>query len=634
MSALKLVLLSTITLNQYTFAKTHEDVIDVLGSKKQKIATYKNLELSENNFEVNSFELSRLNVTSLKGASRTKFVQIRGVGERSDYTPLVFRSVGVFHEGIDYSNFPQALSGWGIAKQRVVYGPRLSERIAGYIESFDSKDKEKRFHLSLTDESSRQMGALYRGNRLSLSVFKKNSDGYYTNTYLNKDTNKKDELFVKGSYEIGSFKQIIHYTKQLNGYDAFDLDNTFNVASDRPGRDNLELTILRSEKKFEDLSIWYELLKANSLYSYDEDWASSNSYDYFISFEKKRSRHSVGMKYDFYDFSVKGEYVSLVEKQIEHGFNTGITRKFITGEIERNSFDVNLSYIKRLTKKTKLNTSLSIMTTNIEYENNLNFKKEKRFFPVSLSLSLEHSDSYIKLGMGSKSGGFSTEDDIPDERKVYNKELLYSLDTGHEVTLPSLNIIQRINVFINARKNTQVSTSFQDDPNDPSSFTFYIDNAASSYSYGLESKTTYLPSDWVKFVLDLGLISSQYGDYTVGAENLRNRELPYTPSYQLRLLVESEIFEGFYSSLILHKQDNYYFSNSHNQKGNGFETVDFRLSFNQGPRKYSFFINNIFDKDYQTRGFYFGNRPPNYEKELFTQRGRPRTVGVALDFAY
>ncbi len=630
------MVMGLLSVSEYSFAKSDEDVIEVLASKRQSIATYKNLQLSETNFDFYSFEESRLNVTSLKGASRTKFLQIRGVGERSDYTPLVFRSVGVFHEGIDYSNFPQALSGWGVGEQRVIYGPNISERIAGYIESFESESDqiENRFHLSFTDEASRQIGAIHSGKKLSLNVFKKYSDGFYTNKYLDKDTNKKDELFIKGNYYFGSFKQIVHYTKMQNGYDAFALDNTLTTMSDRPGVDNLELIVLRSEKKIRSIDLWYEYMKANSLYGYDEDWGFSNSYDYSINFEKKRKRHSAGFKQQYDKLSVRGEFVSIFEKQIEHGLNSGVTRKYIVGEIKRKSFDLNLNSIEKIAQDLKLTTSLSLMKTNIQYLNNESFDEEKVYFPASLSVSLEHNNTYIKLGAGTKSGGFSTQESIPSNRKIYDKEALYSLDTGHELTLPSLSMIHRMNFFINSRKNTQVTTSFQDDPSDPSSFTFYIDNAASSYSYGLESKTTFLPNNWFKGVLDLGLIKSRYGAYVVGDRDLRNRELPYTPSYQLRLLMEAKFMNNLYSSLTFHKQDNYYFSNSHDQKGNGFETVDFRLSFKNGVRKYSFFVNNIFDQDYQTRGFFFGNRPPNFEKELFTQRGEPRTVGIALDFAY
>lgn len=631
-----LVLIVAILLDGQSFAKRTKDTIDIHANRKDKITTYKGLYLYKDvsDFDILSFEKSRLNLTSLKGASRTKFIQIRGVGERSDYTPLVYRSVGLFHEGIDYSNYPQALNGWGTFKQRVTYGPRISERIAGAIESFESFESDRRFHLSFSNETSRQLGALYKDKKISLSIFKKDSDGFYTNDYLRRDTNKRNEIFLRASYDFSSFKQTIHYNKQQNGYDAFSLNNDFVTASDRPGQDNLELLVLRSEKKINNTNLWYEFFKVNTLYSYDEDWAASNSYDYNINFEKKRIRHSTGFLHKYNDLTFRGEYVAINEDQTEHGFNSGVTRKYIIGEVKRKSVDLNISYSKVIGKSLKLSSTFSLMKANISYYNNKSFDEKKQYYPLSLSTALKYGDSYLKLSMGSKSGGFSTQESIPDNRKVFDKEELYSIDTGHEFTFSNISLIQRMNLFINSRKNTQVTTSYQDNPSDPSSFTFYIDNAASSFSYGLESKTTFLPTGWLTIILDMGLIKSQYGDYSVGSRELRNRELPYTPSYQLRLLNQVEVYSNMYTSIIFNKQDNYYFSNSHDQKGDGFETFDLSFSYKKRNFKYSIFVNNIFNEDYQTRGFYFGNRPPNFQEELFTQRGRPRAVGVALDFAY
>jgi iron complex outermembrane receptor protein len=43
---------------------------------------------------------------------------------------------------------------------------------------------------------------------------------------------------------------------------------------------------------------------------------------------------------------------------------------------------------------------------------------------------------------------------------------------------------------------------------------------------------------------------------------------------------------------------------------------------------------NIFDEDYSTRGFFFGNEPPNFTDTLYTKFGDPRTVGATLSYRY
>jgi hypothetical protein len=43
----------------------------------------------------------------------------------------------------------------------------------------------------------------------------------------------------------------------------------------------------------------------------------------------------------------------------------------------------------------------------------------------------------------------------------------------------------------------------------------------------------------------------------------------------------------------------------------------------------------MFDKNYGTRGFFFGNNPgKGYVQESYTQRGEPRTMGLSVAWDY
>ena len=44
---------------------------------------------------------------------------------------------------------------------------------------------------------------------------------------------------------------------------------------------------------------------------------------------------------------------------------------------------------------------------------------------------------------------------------------------------------------------------------------------------------------------------------------------------------------------------------------------------------------NLFDKDYATRGFFFGNDPSiGYADRNYTQKGDPRVVGLSVSYDY
>ena len=43
---------------------------------------------------------------------------------------------------------------------------------------------------------------------------------------------------------------------------------------------------------------------------------------------------------------------------------------------------------------------------------------------------------------------------------------------------------------------------------------------------------------------------------------------------------------------------------------------------------------NVFDEEYYTRGFYFGNEPPDFANTRYTQLGEPRQFGVTFRWEF
>ena len=59
--------------------------------------------------------------------------------------------------------------------------------------------------------------------------------------------------------------------------------------------------------------------------------------------------------------------------------------------------------------------------------------------------------------------------------------------------------------------------------------------------------------------------------------------------------------------------------------GNGKDFGDFKIKA---------WVNNIFDKRYAIRGFYFGLIPPNYEDKLWLSYGDPRHYGISIEYEF
>jgi outer membrane receptor protein involved in Fe transport len=85
----------------------------------------------------------------------------------------------------------------------------------------------------------------------------------------------------------------------------------------------------------------------------------------------------------------------------------------------------------------------------------------------------------------------------------------------------------------------------------------------------------------------------------------------------------------------LEGKDEFYFSNSHNSKSHSYVLTNASLDYRNNNWKVSLWGRNLFDKDYYTRGFYFGNDPrTNYANNTYVQYGDPRVVGMTLTYDY
>lgn len=211
---------------------------------------------------------SLANVNFSGGTSTARFIQIRGIGERSQFVDPVTPSVGLIIDGIDYSGLGSAASLFDIDHVEVFRGPQSGRfgvnAMAGLLlldSTAPSSDFNGQFQLSAGNYSE-AMGGLAMGGNLGLlgnarfSVSQFQQDGYIENTYLERDdTEQRDELTARFKLDTELSKDwllqtVLHYNDVDNGYDAFSLDNTRETLSDEPGFDRLESQALRLQLSY------------------------------------------------------------------------------------------------------------------------------------------------------------------------------------------------------------------------------------------------------------------------------------------------------------------------------------------------------------------------------------------------
>jgi len=156
------------------------------------------------------------NVNISSGASRGQFFQIRGIGERSQFSAPLNPSVGLVIDGIDFSRTGGAATLFDIDSIEILRGPQGTKfgtnALAGTI-NMRSKEPTKEFDMhaqtGFAEYNTRNFGIAAGGTLVEdkllgrASLYSHKSDGYMDNDFLNRDnTQNQDELTFRSKLKL------------------------------------------------------------------------------------------------------------------------------------------------------------------------------------------------------------------------------------------------------------------------------------------------------------------------------------------------------------------------------------------------------------------------------------------------
>jgi len=241
------------------------------------------------------------NVNLSSGASRGRFVQIRGTGERSQFVEPINPSVGLVIDGMDFTGIGGAASTLDIQQVEILRGPQGTifgaNALAGLInmvshgqgEEFSGRAELTAGNYGRFTVAAALGGPVSQSSGFRLAVQSNKNDGYIDNLFFNRSTNNIDELTARGKFawEVNddlSLDFTLMFSDIDNGYDAFSLDNSRDTYSDEPGHDRLESVagaVSASWQAGDTLSLEALLSRvdADTEYGYDEDWSHTGICD-------------------------------------------------------------------------------------------------------------------------------------------------------------------------------------------------------------------------------------------------------------------------------------------------------------------------------------------------------------------
>ena len=615
------------------------------------------------------------NVNFSSGASRGKFIQIRGIGERSQFIEPLNPSVGILVDGIDFTGIAGAATTMDTKQVEILRGPQGTlygtNALAGLINITSNQPTDRTEgnisldvgHFGTRTVAAAVGGSLAEKSKYRLAAQHHSSDGYISNDFLNRDdTDNIDELSLRSifDWQAGdalSFKFTLFHVDADNGYDGFSLDNTRRTLSDNPGHDRQKSSAIAMQSRWQgndqfDMVGLVSVVDTELEYGYDEDWAfpaicmgqacEGWEYNSEDNYQRNRDNRVVDIK-----------LVSSQPKQLL-GNNTdwaiGLYSRDQDEDLLRQYTYNIVDFVSQFDTSNRAVYGQLDMMLSHDLTIIAGIRFENRTATYSDSDTVDHSVDenlwagraalqynfdantmiYGLLSRGYKAGGVNSDSSLAAKDREFDTEVMWNLETGVKGNWLDQRLQVQLSLFYQQREDIQIKQSLvqsRDDSN-ASNFIDYFGNSAKGSNYGLELELNWMPTDDFMIFGSLGLLETDYD--TPLSATLDSRDQAHAPNYQFVAGSSIQVTQNLSWTIDIEGKDSFYLSSSHDEQSSSYELFNTNLTYRIERWTLSIWGRNLSNKDVIVRGFGgFGNDPRKYYAvEPYYQFGEPRTFGL------
>ncbi|MBL4673534.1 MAG: TonB-dependent receptor, partial [Arenicella sp.] len=582
------------------------------------------------------------NVNFASGASRGRFIQIRGIGERSEFQAPIINSVGILVDGIDLTGIATAASTLDVQQVEILRGPQGTlygaNALAGLINIVSNKPSEQfygRITAGLEDFGGREISGVISGptsndSGYRLAVKRYQSDGFTQATFLGRDdTNNIDETTARASYtakvnDALTLDFTLFAADIDNGYDAFSLSNTRQTDTDQPGFDRQETVATAIKASYElstSLTLEASLSLANSdlEYAYDEDWSnlficentSCDSdllgFDLFYSSFDQYTRNNDNTTVDLRLLSNASDSVNWVAGLYYRDQEINLDRVYtFAGDFTSDLNTANTAIYGQanfaLNDRWSLTTGLRLERRDVDYSDitGASATPEENLWGGRLALEYQANNGAFYYGLvsrGYKPGGFNLEGSLSLEEREFDTETMLNYEFGIKQTYLDGSLRLQASVFYQDRDDVQVNQSIVRSLASnvisglcPCSFTDFTENAASGTNKGVEIEVDWAASDRATMFAKVGLLDTEFDQFLsfdhIEADrangipfDLNGRDQAQAPSYTAVIGGSYALTPALSLNASIEAKDDFLFSNSHERRSDAYELINLELAY-------------------------------------------------------
>lgn len=627
------------------------------------------------------------NLTYTGGTSRPRYLQIRGIGENSQFegeTPD--SAVRFLVDDFDFTGLGTVASTFDVQQVEVLRGPQagaFGANAAGGVVRLVTNAPAPVWTGSAeatVGGDDLRSGAFALGGPLlaakpeelmaRLAVQQTRADGFRRNVTLNRDTNARDETTARlrltwNPNDLWRWDAALFAADFDNGYDEFALDNNGKLTySDQPGRDEQRSLAASLRGTYRGLgaarlTTVTSVARTRSRYAYDDDWTAA-SYMGFSDLHRTRWTVNQELRLD----SEPGHALSWIDRwtagafyadigewsrytntdpgnvrglrtvyrsenaalfgQVQHNFSLA-TRLIVGLRGERIEMDGDGTKTRYRVSRGTFDTPVVVRPA---FDDTLFGGK------VTLEHDLDaHTLAFTSVTRGYKAGGINVDAriDVAADPLTYGTETLWNWEAGLRGNWFDRRLTGELTAFYLARRNTQV----RDSAGFGGNYRFFTDNGRDSHVTGLEAAGAYaLARDWTVRG-SLALMQSELNRFTLRNGNTGGgRDLANTPHYGYTLGTRYGAAAGFFANAELVARAQQFDSNNQNEARRAFHVVNASFGYAWREWTLTLWAKNLFDETYDKRVYFFGNADPDYIETRYENRADPRQIGVTASYRF